>query len=79
MRYFFHLFDGSITLLDEEGRDLRDLTAAQECAVAEVRGLMAEEIRSGHLDLNQRIEVYDHDGELVHVQKFADAVQIAGG
>jgi hypothetical protein len=75
-RYFFHLRDGSDVLLDPEGRRITDPTTIPELALEEARSLMSHEVLDGRIRLDQRIEVEDEAGAVVHALEFADAVQI---
>ena len=75
-RYFFHLRDGTDSILDPEGRLLEDQDAIARVALVEARGIIAEDARKGEILLNQRIDVEDEAGTLVHRLDFADAVRI---
>lgn len=77
--YFFHLRDGDDVLLDPDGRMLSDPEVIPACALAEARALISEEVRSGRIRLDQRIDVEDAQGVLVHRLLFARAVEITGG
>ena len=78
MLYYFHLLDGVDILLDPEGRNLDGLEAAKGVALREARMLISHEALAGAIDLNQRIEVKDASGAVVHRLEFADAVSITG-
>jgi hypothetical protein len=73
--YFFHLCNGVDVLLDPDGRELEpnDVAAA---AMTEARAIVAADARSGHIDLDQRIDVEDGLGKLVHRLLFEDAIKI---
>jgi len=73
--YYFHLIDGADLLLDPEGRDLASDTVA-DAALTEARAIIAADARSGHIYLNQSIEVHDADGKTVHRVAFEDAVKV---
>lgn len=77
--YFFHLRDGHDTLLDPDGRDLNGADAVARAALAEARALISDEARLGRIRLDQRIDVEDLDGRVVHSQPFDGAVEIVGG
>ena len=77
--YFFHLRDGEDILLDPDGRELEGPGAIALCALIEARALLGEEVRSGRIRLNQRIDVEDADGLVVHSLAFGDAIEISGG
>ncbi len=75
-RYFFHIFNDTVTR-DEEGIELGGDREAQERAFVEARVLAAESVREeGHLVLNHHIEVVAASGETIAVVKFGDAVEI---
>jgi hypothetical protein len=75
-RYFFHIFNDTVTF-DEEGIELPGDREAERRAYVEARILAAESIRSeGHLDLNHRIEVENAAGEKIAVVTFGDAVEV---
>ncbi|HZW16585.1 MAG TPA: hypothetical protein VFF66_10075 [Brevundimonas sp.] len=76
--YYFHLRDGADVLLDPDGRALDGMSAIAECALAEARALISEEARTSRIRLDQRIEVEDADGVVVHSLPFRQAVEITG-
>jgi hypothetical protein len=73
---YFHLRDGTDVLLDPEGRDVADLDAIPQIALHEARAIIAADARDGQILLDQRIDVEDEAGQLVHRLHFADAVTI---
>ena len=77
--YYFHLRDGEDILLDPDGRALEGPGAIALCALIEARALISEEVRSGRIHLDQRIDVEDADGVVVHSLPFSEAVEISGG
>jgi hypothetical protein len=77
--YYFHLRDGHDTLLDPDGRDLESPDAVARAALAEARALISDEVRLGRIRLDQRIDVEDAGGRVVHSQPFDQAVEIVGG
>lgn len=74
--YYFHLCDGTNVLLDPDGRDL-DTHAVASAALTEARAIVAADARSGHVFLDQTIEVHDHAGNIVHRISFEDAVTVS--
>lgn len=79
-RYFFHLRDGSGTLLDIEGSDHRDAEAAVAEAMRHARGMIIEEVRSrGELPMGERIEITDAAGAIIATVSFADSLSIQWG
>jgi len=73
--YYFHLCDGTDVLLDPDGREIESgsLSAA---ALNEARAIIAADARSGHIFLDQMIEVHDASGKVVHRVAFEDAVHV---
>lgn len=74
-RYFFHIYD-ELELHDEEGLELADASDARRQAMAGVREMMCEEIKTGRLTLRHRVEVEDESGEEIFRLAFRDAVEI---
>jgi hypothetical protein len=75
--YYFHLCDGIDVLLDPEGRELES-GAIASAALSEARAIIAADARGGHIYLNQKIEVHDAGGNIVHRIGFEDAVKVTG-
>jgi hypothetical protein len=73
--YFFHLRDGGDLLLDPDGRELDSSKVAGD-ALMEARALISAEALTGSIKLDQRIEVEDEVGHVVHRLNFWDAVHI---
>jgi hypothetical protein len=73
--YFFHLRNHADVLLDPEGRHLdeRNIAAA---ALSEARAIIAADVHSGHVDLDQNIEVENSTGAVIHRISFDDAIKI---
>jgi hypothetical protein len=76
--FFFHLRDGTDTLIDEEGAELDSAEEARESAMMHARSIISHEALQGRINLNQRIEVLDEAGALIFSLGFADAVQVTG-
>jgi hypothetical protein len=74
--YYFHLRDGEDILLDPDGSELSDMAAVVARALAEARAIIAADATSGTIKLNQRLDVQDHLGAVVHSLQFEDAVQV---
>jgi hypothetical protein len=68
-RYFFHLVDHSDVDVDVDiegkGRELPDRAAAIAAATDEMREFLADQVRSGYLDFELRIEITDDSGRSV--------------
>ena len=78
-RYFFHLRDGRDVLMDPEGRELTDASSIAALALRDARSMISQDALTGHIHLQQAIEVLDETGKVVHRLAFADAVVINGG
>lgn len=76
MRYFFHLKDGTDTLLDAEGVEFEELEDVRKSALTQARDIIAHEARRGRINLAQRIDVIDAVGTPIYSQDFSDAVEI---
>ena len=74
--YFFHLRDGTDVLLDPDGRQLADLAAAVSAALIEARSIIGADALLGTIMLEQRIDVEDELGAIVHSLAFEDAVHV---
>jgi hypothetical protein len=75
-RYFFHLRDGVDVLLDEEGRELADQEAIDAATLFEVRSMISSDALDGQIRLDQRLDIEDAEGRIVHSLAFKDAVEI---
>lgn len=75
---FFQLRDGVDVLLDPEGIEVPNLEEAKRLALASAYDILAEDIRSGKLNLGHRIDVEDAAGNVVHTLRFRDLVEITG-
>jgi hypothetical protein len=73
--YYFHLCDGTDVLLDPDGRELESNLLAS-AALAEARAIIAADATTGHIYLDQQIEVHDADGKVIHRVAFEDAVRV---
>jgi len=77
--YYFHLRDGADVLLDPDGRMLIDMPAVLAAALLEARAIIGADARGGKIALDQRIDVEDALGVIVHSLPFEKAVQITRG
>jgi hypothetical protein len=75
-RYFFHLRDHTERLIDPQGQMIDNPEAIAEAALFEARSILSHEVLSGSMNLDQRIEVEDRAGNVVHTLNFRDAVTI---
>lgn len=76
--YHFNLHNSIGFVADEEGQDLPDLDAARTEALRNARGIMAEEVRVGRLDLAGKLEVVDGGGASLLTIAFAEAIELEG-
>jgi hypothetical protein len=76
--YFFDLHN-DIEAIDSEGRDFPDVEAAKVNAIREVREMMCESVQTGRVNLSHRIDVRDESGQVIHVVRFGEAVQVIQG
>lgn len=73
-RFFFDLHERDRVLIDEEGTELPDATAACANALHEARQIMAAGIAEGALTLDCHIEVQDERRNVLLIVPFKDAV-----
>jgi hypothetical protein len=57
---------------------MADERAAIAAALIEARAIIAADVRDGTIELDQRIDVGDERGVIVHSLPFREAVQIVG-
>lgn len=74
-RYFFDIVCDGQVISDDDGLELRDAEQARREAVAGARSMMAADLLSGVVALNQRIEVRDGSGAMVLALPFEEAVE----
>ncbi len=75
-KYYFHLRDGIELFLDEEGRELPDVAAALAVALGDARAIISHDALRGRIDLDQRLDIEDAGGRMIHRLSFADAVEL---
>jgi len=78
MRYYFHLREDENYVLDEEGRELRDIGMVRAAAMADARSVISAEASDGKIPLRSIIEVENSEGEKVFELLFRDAVTLDG-
>jgi hypothetical protein len=64
--YFFHLRDGTDTVLDPEGVQLADMKAVRFETTRAARDTLSHGLVEGTLDLRSWIDVETADGAIVH-------------
>jgi hypothetical protein len=77
--FLFHVFNSVGTTCDDEGADLSDLTAAKDHAMDSIRSIVAEEARTGRIDLNGHIEIADPAGGTLGRVAFREAFDLKLG
>jgi len=75
-RYYMHLRNSTGYLPDTEGVLVSSHDELRRLAVANIRSLLADELRSGAIDLRGQIEVTDEQGDCVLTVPFPDAVLV---
>ena len=66
-RFYFHLQAGGQVVLDDEGIDLPDLSAAQREAMQSARELLADAIKSGKPEVAEAFVITDEVGRALAV------------
>ena len=74
-RFFFHVYDDSISL-DEEGLERASFKDAVKEAVRGARALACEEVTRGRLNLGHRIVIANEAGETLATVTFEEVVRI---
>lgn len=78
-RFYFHLYNDLGTTVDDEGRELDDLPAAHEVAIATLRDVLGAELKSdGHVNMASFIEIEDADRKLRMTVAAREAVDVTG-
>jgi hypothetical protein len=73
--FFFNVFkDQAGKIIDAEGTELTDIRAAITFAVLSARSHAADDVLRGRFNLQDRIEITDSAGTLLHTVGFDEAV-----
>ena len=75
--YFFHVSGCQLETDAGEGLYYPDDLAARTAALAGARGMIAEEVLHGRLDLDCRIDIADENGTILFSVPFASALDRA--
>jgi hypothetical protein len=75
--FFLHVHD-DLDAPDEEGHSLADLSAAIALAKEGARGIAAEQVKKGSLNLSHHIDVANEAGETIAIVTFGDAIAVTG-
>lgn len=79
-RFYFHLFNSIGTTVDNEGRELKDLPAAHDVAIATLRDVLGAELKSdGQVNMASFVEIEDADRKLRMTVAAREAVDVTGG
>jgi hypothetical protein len=80
-RYFFHVWNGTGFVEDEEGQELPGREAAIKVALESIRSIVSEDARQGLIDLNGRVCIADEQGATVAELAFRNAfdLRLEGG
>jgi len=62
-RFYFHLSEGDQLIIDDEGLDLPDFSAAQREALLGAQELLAEAIKSGKPEVPEALVIADEAGQ----------------
>ena len=74
--YYFHLYEGSDIITDEEGREYESLGEAVSAAHLDARSILSEDVQHGRLDLSRKLAVEDQIGTVLHELQFTGAIEI---
>ena len=74
--YFFHVRSSAGETLDPEGSSCADLDAARRQAIAGIRSIISEEVKDGHLPLDERLDVEDEQGRVLMSLAFTEALAL---
>ncbi len=75
-RFFLHIRNSTGLTVDEEGHEFPDLAMAEAEAINGIRSVLAEDLRSGVLDLRGQVEISDEAGKLVRIVRFREALEL---
>jgi hypothetical protein len=75
-RFHLNIHDRGGLSYDEEGLELADLAAARSSAFDGIRSMASDDVRSGVLDLNGRVEITDEAGSILEIVRFLDAIEL---
>ena len=78
-RYYFNMINSTASVLDRHGKDLADLAAARDQAIADIRSVISDEARQGKIDLRGRIDILDDGGALVETVHYGQAFYLHTG
>jgi len=74
--FFFHLENRIGVTRDHDGQEFSDLAAARIAAATNIRDILAEEVKHGHLDMRGRIRIADAQDGALAVVSFTEALAV---
>ncbi len=75
--YYLNIINGTGLIVDNEGEEFADLSAARERAAESVRSILSDELKSaGLINLQGRIEIIDQHGSMVLSLPFREAIDL---
>jgi len=74
-RFHFHILSEGERITDEEGIELAGEAQARAEALAGARSIMAADMLTGSVPMNQVIEVLNSEGALLFAIPFSEAVE----
>lgn len=75
-RYFLHVRGSREELRDEEGHVYDDAGLMEQAVLRAAREMIAADVLTGVVRIDNRIDVEDENGRVVHSLRFKDAVTL---
>ncbi|MCW3798488.1 hypothetical protein OMW55_11795 [Sphingomonas sp. BN140010] len=75
-RFYLHLENRVGLTRDHDGQEFPDLAAARTAAAANIRDILAEEVKHGRLDMRGLIRIADAQDPQLSVVPFAEALAV---
>jgi len=75
-RFFFDLYD-DVVVVDGEGVEFADATAAEESARKSAVQIASAQVLEGHLNLSHHISVRNEDGTVLSSVQLGDVVRVS--
>lgn len=75
-RFYFHLYEGSHAVLDQEGLELPSFEIALQKAAAVARDIVAADAHTGRICMRSRVDIVDSYGIVLAELPFSEAVAI---
>jgi hypothetical protein len=74
--FYLNLRTPTELLIDPEGSEVTSLEAARSEAIAAIREIVAQDVRSGGADLRCSVEICDAEGVTVSEVPYTEAVHV---